>query len=133
MKAWVVARPGPGGGGPLEFVGRPLPAPGAGEIRVKVCTCGVCRTDLHIVEGDLPVHRSQVVPGHEIVGVVDATGGSIDGPPRLGIGDRVGVAWLRSTCGQCRFCRRGAENLCVSPRFTGWDDDGGYAGYAVVD
>jgi propanol-preferring alcohol dehydrogenase len=90
----------------------------------------VCRTDLHVAEGDLPVHRRGVVPGHEVVGRVDALG---PGASRFAVGDRVGIAWLRHTCGTCRFCRRGDENLCVAPRFTGWDADGGYAEAAVVD
>jgi propanol-preferring alcohol dehydrogenase len=95
-----------------------------------VSVCGVCRTDLHLVEGDLPPRRRSVVPGHEVVGCVDALG---DGASRFRIGDRVGIAWLRHTCGVCRFCQRGDENLCIAPRFTGWDDDGGYAEMAVVD
>jgi propanol-preferring alcohol dehydrogenase len=90
----------------------------------------VCRTDLHLAEGDLPPTRPGVVLGHEVVGVVDARG---EGSTRFGIGERIGIAWLRHTCGVCRFCRRGDENLCVAPRFTGWDDDGGYAEYAVVE
>ena len=130
MKAWVVRRPGPIEGGPLELVDRPDPVPGPGEVRIRIAVCGVCRTDLHIAEGDLPPHRHDVVPGHEIVGVVDALGG---GARRFSIGDRVGIAWLRHTCGTCRFCRRGEENLCEAPQFTGWDADGGYAEYAVVD
>jgi propanol-preferring alcohol dehydrogenase len=85
---------------------------------------------LHVAEGDLPVHHSQVVPGHEVVGVVDALGA---GSVRFDVGKRVGIAWLRHTCGLCRWCRTGAENLCISPRFTGWDENGGYAEYAVVD
>jgi propanol-preferring alcohol dehydrogenase len=108
----------------------PVPLPRPGELRVRVSVCGVCRTDLHVAEGDLPVHRPQVVPGHEVVGVVDALGA---GSGRFDVGDRVGIAWLRHTCGECRWCRTGAENLCVSPRFTGWDENGGYAEYAVVD
>jgi propanol-preferring alcohol dehydrogenase len=101
-------------------------------VRVRVAVCGVCRTDLHLAEGDLPPRHPDLgtVPGHEVVGVVDAMG---DRASRFAIGDRIGIAWLRWTCGQCRFCRRGRENLCVAPRFTGWDDDGGYAEYAVVD
>ena len=97
---------------------------------MQVATCGVCRTDLHLVEGDLAQHGRDVVPGHEIVGRVDACG---EGTSRFAIGDRVGIAWLRRTCGVCRYCERGDENLCVDPRFTGWDADGGYADYAVVD
>lgn len=129
MRAWSVHRPGPVSAGPLRLSERPAPEPAPGEVRVRVRTCGVCRTDLHVAEGDLPPRRPEVVPGHEIVGVVDAVGPDCS---RLAIGDRVGIAWLRSTCGRCRFCRRGAENLCLAPRFTGWDDDGGYAEYAAV-
>jgi propanol-preferring alcohol dehydrogenase len=96
---------------------------------VRVSVCGVCRTDLHLAEGDLAPKRTAVVPGHEVVGVVDAVGA---GTSRFRLGERIGIAWLRHTCGVCRFCVRGDENLCVAPRFTGWDDDGGYAEYAVV-
>lgn len=96
---------------------------------MRVSTCGVCRTDLHVAEGDLGVHRPHVVPGHEIVGYVDALGA---GAGRFEVGERIGIGWLRSTCGVCRFCRSARENLCTAPRFTGWDDDGGYAEQAVV-
>lgn len=130
MRAWIVDRPGPIETGPLRLVDRPIPEPGPGEARVRVRTCGVCRTDLHLAEGDLPPRRHGVVPGHEIVGVVDALG---PGASRFALGDRIGIAWLRQVCGTCRFCRRGDENLCVAPRFTGWDADGGYAEYAVID
>jgi propanol-preferring alcohol dehydrogenase len=97
---------------------------------VAVTACGVCRTDLHLAEGDLAPRRPGVVPGHEIVGRVEAVG---PGATRFGIGDRVGIAWLRGTCGACRYCRAGRENLCPHARFTGWDDDGGFAERAVVD
>lgn len=130
MRAWVVRDPGPIDGGPVVPVERPVPEPGIGEVRVRVRTCGVCRTDLHLAEGDLAPKRGDVVPGHEIVGVVDAVG---EGASRFALGERIGVAWLRRTCGTCRFCVRGSENLCLTPRFTGWDDDGGYAEFAVVD
>lgn len=130
MDAWVVARPSPIDSGPLARMQRPAPTPAAGEVRVRVLTCGVCRTDLHLAEGDLAPHGTDVVPGHEIVGVVDELG---EGSTRFTIGERVGIAWLRHTCGRCRFCLRGDENLCVDPRFTGWDADGGYAEHAVVD
>lgn len=130
MRAWSVERPGPVREGPLALVQRPVPEPGPGEVRVAVSTCGVCRTDLHVAEGDLPVHRPGVVPGHEVVGRVEARG---EGATRFAVGDRIGIAWLRHTCGVCRFCTSGRENLCVAPRFTGWDDDGGYAEHAVVD
>lgn len=129
MDAWVVDKPGPIGNRPLERVRRPVPEPAAGELLVHVSVCGVCRTDLHVAEGDLPVRRPGVIPGHEIVGSVTAVGA---GASRFAIGDRVGVAWLRQTCGTCRFCTAGRENLCHAPRFTGWTDDGGYAEYVTV-
>ena len=130
MRAWVIGEPAPINRRPLELVQRPLPEPGPGEVRVRVAVCGVCRTDLHLAEGDLAPRRPGVTPGHEIVGPVDALG---EGASRFAAGDRVGIAWLQHTCGQCRFCRDGRENLCRLPRFTGWDADGGYAEYAVVD
>ncbi|HEX3003303.1 MAG TPA: zinc-dependent alcohol dehydrogenase family protein [Angustibacter sp.] len=129
MRAWVVARPGPIDGGPLDEVELPDPEPGPGEVRLRVSACGVCRTDLHLAEGDLAPRRRRTVPGHEIVGRVDALG---TGAQRFQLGDRVGVAWLRGTCGRCRWCRSGAENLCPDARFTGWDADGGFAESAVV-
>jgi propanol-preferring alcohol dehydrogenase len=129
MRAWVVARPGPIDSGPLELLDRAVPTPRARDVRVRVTACGVCRTDLHLAEGDLPPRHPAVVPGHEIVGVVDEVGADAR---RFSRGDRVGIAWLRATCARCRFCRRGDENLCAAPRFTGWDEDGGYAEFAVV-
>ncbi|MEK6439109.1 zinc-dependent alcohol dehydrogenase family protein [Pseudonocardia sp. T1-2H] len=129
MRAWVVHRPGPIATSPLVMVERPDPEPGPGEVRLRVRACGVCRTDLHLAEGDLPPRRPSTVPGHEIVGAVDALGEGVD---RFGPGERVGGAWLRGTCGRCRFCRTGRENLCPDATFTGWDADGGYAEYAVV-
>jgi propanol-preferring alcohol dehydrogenase len=130
MRAWVVDTPGPIDSHPLTLVERPIPDPGRAEIRVRVHTCGVCRTDLHIAEGDLAPRRARVIPGHEVAGVVDALGPGAD---RFAVGDRVGVPWLAHTCGTCRFCTSGRENLCVDPRFTGWDVDGGYAEYVVAD
>lgn len=130
MRAWIVDHPRPIASGPLRLVKRPVPEPGPGEVRVRVRTCGICRTDLHLAEGDLPPRRHGVVPGHEVVGVVDGLG---PGSSRFALGDRVGIAWLRHTCRRCRFCRRGDENLCLAPRFTGWDADGGYAEHALVD
>jgi propanol-preferring alcohol dehydrogenase len=130
MRAWVVGTPGPIDSHPLTLVERPVPDPGPGEIRVRVHTCGVCRTDLHVAEGDLAPRRAAVTPGHEIVGVVDVQG---PGANRFAPGERVGVPWLAHTCGVCRFCTSGRENLCVDPRFTGWDVDGGYAEYVVAD
>jgi propanol-preferring alcohol dehydrogenase len=130
MKAWVVGTPGPAASGPLRYVDRPIPEPGVGQLRVQVRVCGVCRTDLHLAEGDLEPKHPQVVPGHEVVGTVDRLG---IGASRFGIGDRIGIPWLAQTCGLCQFCRAGRENLCIRPLFTGWDVDGGYAEYAVVD
>jgi propanol-preferring alcohol dehydrogenase len=130
VKAWIVDRPGLIDGGPLRLVAREVPVAGPGELRVRVRTCGVCRTDLHLAEGDLPPHGAGVVPGHEIVGTVDQLG---PGSGRFALGERVGVAWLRRTCGTCTYCARGDENLCAAPSFTGWDADGGYAEHAVVD
>ena len=111
-------------------VEKAIPEPGPGQVRLRVRVCGVCRTDLHLAEGDLAPRHPRVTPGHEVVGGVDRLG------PRqhpVGEGDRIGVPWLAHTCGLCRYCRSGRENLCVDPRFTGWDVDGGYAEYAVVD
>jgi alcohol dehydrogenase, propanol-preferring len=130
MRAWVVERCGPIDDGPLRRVDRAEPEPGPGQIRVRISCCGVCRTDLHLAECDLPPKRPEVTVGHEIVGRVDALGA---GSGRLAIGDRVGVPWLGSTDGTCTWCRRGAENLCVRPTFTGWDIDGGYADACVAD
>jgi len=111
---------------PLRLADVPVPSPAPGELLVRVLACGVCRTDLHVVDGDLPVHRSSVVPGHQVVGEVVVAAGDFR------VGERVGIAWLRHTCGACRFCLRGSENLCPSSLYTGWDADGGYASYAVV-
>ena len=130
MRAWVVERTGPIDEGPLRRVERADPQPGAGAIRVRVSCCGVCRTDLHLAEGDLPPKRPEVTIGHEVVGRVDALGVGAD---RFAVGDRVGVPWLGHTDGTCAWCRRGAENLCLEPRFTGWDVDGGYADTCLVD
>ena len=130
MRAWVVRTPGLIGSGPLARVDVPDPVPGPGQVRVRVHCCGVCRTDLHLAEGDLTPHRPDTVPGHEVVGQVDLLG---PGVARLAGGDRVGVAWLGATEGTCRYCRAGRENLCLSPTFTGWDVDGGYADYCLVD
>ena len=114
---------------PLRESDLPVPQPGPGEVRVQVRTCGLCHTDLHTVEGDLPPHKRPVVPGHQIVGIVDALG---PGVRVLKEGDRVGVPWLHSTDQTCEFCRRGMENLCPNARFTGYDLDGGYAEYALA-
>jgi alcohol dehydrogenase, propanol-preferring len=124
VRAWETS-----GDGTLRAVERPVPEPGPGEVLVAVSVCGVCRTDLHVRDGDLPPHRVPVVPGHEVVGTVAVVG---EGVTRFAEGDRVGIAWLRHTCGECAWCRRGEENLCPASRYTGWDEDGGYAEYALV-
>ena len=126
MRAW---RSHGDGHAALRLEEVPVPVPGPGEVLVRVTACGVCRTDLHVTDGDLPVHRSPVVPGHEVVGAAVALG---PGVREIAVGDRCGIAWLRETCGACRWCRRGDENLCRDSRYTGWDADGGYAEYAVV-
>ncbi len=130
MTAWRVVAPGPMETAPLQRVTADIPRPGPDELLVAVRACGVCRTDLHVTEGDLPVHRQEVVPGHEVVGEVAQIGAQAQG--RFAVGDRVGIAWLRHTCGTCRFCRSGRENLCPQSRYTGWDADGGYAEFATV-
>ena len=130
MRAWRVRRPGPAGSGPMDFDDNAaVPEAGPGELLVAVSACGVCRTDLHVAEGDLAVHRPGVIPGHEVVGEVAALG---PGAAGFAVGDRVGIAWLRHTCGTCRYCLRGDENLCPDSRYTGWDADGGYADFATV-
>lgn len=116
--------------GPLEWdQNAVVPEPSAGELLVAVRACGVCRTDLHVAEGDLAVHRPGVTPGHEVVGEVVGLGPGAQG---FAVGDRVGIAWLRHTCGRCRYCLRGDENLCPESRYTGWDADGGYAEFTTV-
>lgn len=117
-------------GEPLRERELPVPDPGPGEVRIRVRACGVCRTDLHVVDGDLPDLGRRVVPGHQIVGVVEAVGDEVSG---LGRGDRVGVPWLGWTCGECRFCRSGRENLCERARFTGYQIAGGFAERTVAD
>jgi propanol-preferring alcohol dehydrogenase len=129
MRGMVVERTGPIETNALVKAELPVPEPASNEILVRVKACGVCRTDLHVAEGDLPPKHQRIVPGHEIVGVVERSGASCT---RFKAGDRAGIAWLRETCGSCAYCRRGAENLCPNARFTGWDHDGGYAEWAVV-
>ncbi|MEV4702930.1 zinc-binding alcohol dehydrogenase family protein [Actinoplanes sp. NPDC049316] len=129
MLGWQVREPGSDPRRALRRVPMPVPRPGPGELLVAVDACGVCRTDLHVTAGELPVHRPGVVPGHEIVGHVLELGEDVTG---FRPGDRVGVAWLRETCGECRYCRSGAENLCPRSRYTGWDADGGYADCTTV-
>ncbi|MFC5720484.1 zinc-dependent alcohol dehydrogenase family protein [Streptomyces gamaensis] len=128
--AWVVERAAPAAERPLLRVRRPLPPLGPAGLLVEVAACGVCRTDLHLAEGDLPPRVPRCTPGHEIVGRVLAAGPEAEGFAR---GDRVGVAWLAGTCGECAYCRRGRENLCPSSRYTGWDVHGGYAEHTVAD
>ena len=127
MRAMVLTRPG---AGELESVERELPIALPGELLIKVRACGVCRTDLHVVDGELPDVEVPLIPGHEIVGVVEQIG---DGVTDFQVGDRVGVPWLSYACGQCAVCVSGHENLCPDARFTGYHADGGYADYAVVD
>jgi propanol-preferring alcohol dehydrogenase len=129
MRAWAVGSPGSVDSRPLVEVSRQVPTPGPGEVLVRVDACGLCRTDLHLAEGDLAPRRPETVPGHQVVGRVVGSGARQE---RFEDGDRVGIAWLRSTCGHCRWCRSGAENLCPDSAYTGWDADGGFAEYAVV-
>src|SRR5258705_17297 len=126
MQAMVLPAPG----APLQMQERPDPSPGDGEIRVKVSACGVCRTDLHVVDAELPGIKYPVVPGHEIVGRVDLVGSNVT---THRIGDRVGIPWLGYTCGACRFCKEGMENLCDRPLFTGYTRDGGFATHTIAD
>jgi alcohol dehydrogenase, propanol-preferring len=129
MKALIVQNRAPVEERPLKLVDLAMPEPQTGEVLIRVEVCGICRTDLHVVEGELPVHRNPVIPGHQVVGEIVRSG---PGVTRFQVGDRVGVAWLFSSCGACPYCRRGDENLCISPRFTGYDVDGGYAEYIVA-
>jgi len=129
MRALRVTAAAPIATRPLVLTDVPTPEPGPDEVRVRVHACGCCRTDLHVVEGDLDLPRLPVTPGHQAVGVVDARGSACR---VLDVGERVGVAWLHRTCGECGFCRRGEENLCTRAAFTGWTVDGGYADAVVV-
>lgn len=129
MKCMLLRAPAPVDAAPLALTEVPDPEPGPGEILVRVEACGICRTDLHVVEGELPPQRPEVIPGHQVVGTVVRCG---EGVTRFAPGDRVGIAWLRQTCGTCRYCRAGSENLCPEARFTGYHEHGGYAEYAVV-
>lgn len=126
MKAMLLDAPGK----PLRFAEVERPEPGPSQVRVKVAACGVCRTDLHVVDGDLENPKRPIIPGHEIVGHVDKVGAGVT---RFSPGDRVGIPWLGHTCGVCPYCREGHENLCDAPGFTGYQIDGGYAEYAVAD
>ena len=129
MKAIVLTKPAPIDTAPLLLRDLPIPQPASNEIRVRVAACGICRTDLHVVEGELPPQVEHIVPGHQVVGVVDRLGSAAT---RFKEGDRVGIAWLRATCGVCGYCQAGNENLCPQARFTGYHANGGYAEHAVV-
>jgi propanol-preferring alcohol dehydrogenase len=129
MKAWILNTPAPVNERPLTLSEIPLPEPLEDELLLRVNACGICRTDLHVVEGELPVRRSPLIPGHQIVGRVASFGSRVEG---FAEGDRVGVAWLNRTCGVCEYCGSGQENLCEKADFTGWTVDGGYAEYAVA-
>jgi alcohol dehydrogenase, propanol-preferring len=129
MRALLLESPQSADNSPLRLADIPLPEPGSGEVRVRIRCCAVCHTDLHIVEGDLPLPKIPIVPGHQIVGTVDALGSGVD---KLKAGDRVGIPWLYSTDDTCPYCRRQTENLCDQARFTGYHEHGGYAEYCVV-
>jgi propanol-preferring alcohol dehydrogenase len=130
VSAWAVSEPGPIDAHPLTRVTRERPSPGPHEVLVRVRACGVCRTDLHLAEGDLAPRRPLVTPGHEVIGIVEELGSESS---RFPLGERIGIPWLAETCGRCRFCLSGRENLCLQPLFTGWDLDGGYADLAVCN
>jgi len=129
MKAWLLNNPALVNTRPLRLAEVPRPTPGSDELLLRVDVCAICRTDLHVVEGELPVRRSPLIPGHQIVGRVTATGSQVD---EFKVGDRVGVAWLNRTCGKCEYCLASRENLCDQALFTGWNVDGGYAEHAVA-
>ena len=129
MKAMVFDKQAPIASAPLSLRDVPDPAPGPGEVRIRVRACGLCRTDLHVIEGDLPPQKLPLIPGHQVVGIVDRLG---EGAGRFAMGDRIGIAWLRHTDGTCVYCRRGSENLCEASQFTGYQADGGYAEHAIV-
>ncbi len=129
VKACVLQNPAPIESNPLEYTDVPAPGPGPGEVLIRVRACGICRTDLHVVEGELPVRKAPLIPGHQVVGVVERKG---PGAERFQTGTRVGAPWLNRTCGKCEYCRSGRENLCEAATFTGWIADGGYAEYMVA-
>jgi alcohol dehydrogenase, propanol-preferring len=129
MKACLLHAPAPIETNPLEYVDAATPQPKRGEVQVRVRACGVCRTDLHVIEGELPPRKSPVIPGHQVVGIVER---QEENARRFGIGDRVGIAWLHRTDGTCEYCRSGAENLCDNSLFTGYSVDGGYAEFIVA-
>ena len=129
MRAWILEKQARIEKRPLKLVELPTPHPQDDEIRVKILACGVCRTDIHIAEGDLSLKKSPVILGHEIVGVVDEVGHDVE---RFSVGHKAGVYWLHSSCGKCKYCLSGRENYCPEIRCTGWDEDGGYAEYVTV-
>ncbi len=130
MKACVLRQPAPIESNPLEYTHLAKPAPTGNQVLVRVNACGICRTDLHVIEGELPRRKSPIVPGHQVVGVIEAIG---ERAQQHAIGTRVGIAWLHSTDGTCEYCRANKENLCDNPTFTGWTVDGGYAEYALAE
>lgn len=130
MKAWILPGPAPVENNPLKLSELPVPEPGEGQVLVKVNACGICRTDLHVVEGELPPKQPHVVPGHQIVGVIERCGSKARRYPQ---GARIGVPWLHKTCGRCAYCKSGRENLCDNPEFTGYSVNGGFAEYALAD
>src|SRR5256885_3982866 len=129
MKAWLLDKPAPVNARPLRLAEILQPTPGDDELLLRVKACGICRTDLHVVEGELPARRTPLIPGHQIVGEIAMLGSDAKG---FELGQRAGVAWLHQTCGVCKFCRSGRENLCERAEFTGWTKDGGYAEYVTV-
>jgi propanol-preferring alcohol dehydrogenase len=129
VKAYILEKQQPLENRPLQCRDIPIPEPGPGDIRIKVNICGACRTDLHIIEGELPAHKLPLIPGHQIVGTVDKTG---TGVSSWKIGERVGVPWLYKTCGKCKFCLNEQENLCDNAQFTGYDADGGFAEFTIA-
>jgi propanol-preferring alcohol dehydrogenase len=129
MRAWILDKQGPMEERPLRLVQLPTPRPKKNEIRLKTLVCGVCRTDIHIVEGDLPLKKTPIVLGHEIVGVVDEVGKDVT---RFTVGDKAGVYWLHNSCGQCKQCVSGRENYCPDIQCTGWDVDGGFAEFITI-
>ena len=129
MKAMVLDHTADVGTSPLQLRELPMPTPGPGEVLVRLTVCGICRTDLHVIEGELPDPSLPLIPGHQAVGVVSQVGAGVS--ERM-VGERIGIAWLQQTCGLCEFCTSGRENLCERARFTGYQIDGGYAEYALV-
>ena len=129
MKAWILTKPGPVESNPLELHELPVPKPGPQEVLVRINACGICRTDLHVTEGELPPKKPGIVPGHQIVGVIEAAG---EEATSYRAGTRVGIPWLHKTCGKCPFCLSGRENLCDAPEFTGYTANGGYAEYTLA-